>query len=380
VWRRRLNLGTYFRISVYVHWTFAFLVAYVGYSGYQDGLWGTFYSILLLLGMFLCVTLHEYGHALTARRFGIETMDITLFPIGGVARLVKIPRIPWQEFLVAVAGPAVNVVIFLLLGGLLTIVPWFGMPTVEQLIRDEAANEAVVDALDSPSALGFVLSLMVINLALVVFNMIPAFPMDGGRVLRSLLAVVVEYRRATRIASTIGLVCATLMGVTALYFGHPTAGLIAIFIAFAGLSEARQVDALEPIRHLKVRDVMIHSPPRVRSDLQLGELTQALHGSLVAAIPVVDADGYFFGLLTMESVADAVRRGANAETPVGELAWMNVPQVDADESLESVLAIAGQGNRFVAVVNHAGILIGLIDADSVRLRPPELALTRQRPD
>ena len=111
MWQKRLKLGTYFRIGVYVHWTLSFLVAYAAYEGYQGGLVGSAYFVLLLCGMLLCVTLHEYGHALTARRFGVETVDITLFPIGGVARLAKIPRVPWQEFLVATAGPAVNVVI-----------------------------------------------------------------------------------------------------------------------------------------------------------------------------------------------------------------------------------------------------------------------------
>ena len=210
MWQRRLKLGTYFRIGVYVHWSFGLLVAYVGYSGYQDGIIGAVFGIALLLGMFFCVTLHEYGHALTARRFGIETLDITLFPIGGVARLMKIPRIPWQEFLVAVAGPAVNVAILLTLGTALFFVPGLGMPASDQ-IWTEAGQEQISQAIDSPTLLGYLLFMMVVNTVLVVFNMIPAFPMDGGRVLRSVLAMGLEYRRATRIASMVGVVCALCM-------------------------------------------------------------------------------------------------------------------------------------------------------------------------
>lgn len=368
MWRRRLKLGTYFRISVYVHWSFALLVAYAGYEGYQDGILGTLFGVALLLGMFLCVTLHEYGHALTARRFGIETLDITLFPIGGVARLMKIPRIPWQELLVAVAGPAVNVVILMILGMTLLLIPGLGFPSLAALLTDPAAVDRVVESLNTPTVLGYLLFMMLANTALVLFNMIPAFPMDGGRVLRSVLAMGIEYRRATRIASYIGVVCAVLMGYLALSNGAVTAGLIAVFICYAGLSEARQVDTIEPLRDLTVSDAMIHQPPYLTIDTQLGELLHCLRSCPTTSVPVIGPEGIVTGILSMEDVSAAARSGASPETTVGQMARHDRPILSPDETLESVVTRPLDGCRQFAVSDHHGRLVGLLDLDTLRIR------------
>ncbi len=368
MWQRRLHLGTYFGIGVYVHWSFAVLVAYAGYAGYQDGLVGAAFAILVLFGMFVCVTLHEYGHALTARRFGIGTLDITLFPIGGVARLLRIPRIPWQEFLVAVAGPAVNAVLIVCVSAILWSVPALGMPSPGQLLHDRAAVEQLSIAANEPSLLSYLLSMLVVNVALIVFNMIPAFPMDGGRVLRSVLAMGLEYRRATRIASNIGILCAVLMAGGALYFGMITAGLIAVFICYAGLAEARQVDTIEPLRNLTVGDAMIHQPPRVSIDHQLGDLVDWLRCCPTAAVPVVTAEHYVTGMLTLDDTVAAIRGGGEPWMAAGQIARLDVPLLRPDEALESVLAGPLEGCRQFAVTDAAGRLIGLLDLDSLRIR------------
>src|SRR5688500_12655878 len=154
------------------------------------------FAIAQLLAVFLCVTLHEYGHSLAARRYGVETVDITLLPIGGVARLKRIPRIPIQEFVIAVAGPAVNVVIAVVIAGILSFV--LGVRSLQLLTLDMmglAPREIDLDlsppliayAMDS-LLISFAIFLVAINVWLVLFNMVPAFPMDGGRVLRSILA------------------------------------------------------------------------------------------------------------------------------------------------------------------------------------------------
>ncbi len=366
MWQRRLNLGTYFSIPVYVHWTFAILVCYVGYSGYQDGILAAAFSVFLLLSMFVCVTLHEYGHALTARRFGIGTLDITLFPIGGVARLLKIPRVPWQELLVAVAGPMVNVLILIVIGTLLLMVPALGLPSLERLLDDPAASEQIAVGLDSPSALGYLLSLMIVNLALILFNMIPAFPMDGGRVLRSLLAMVFEYRLATRIASIVGIFCAMGMFSLAIYFGHPTAALIAVFICYAGMAEARQVNAMEPLRNLTCGQAMIASPPTLSIDTYLGELNELMSTVSMAVVPVVGPMDVATGVLSMDDVAQAVRSGANNATTVGEIANHNVPVVSPNQLLESVVTGPGSGHKHFLVVDPQGQLLGLLDLDAIQ--------------
>ena len=268
--KSRLKLGTFFGIRLYVHWTFALLVGFVAFSAREAGWIGVVYGVLQLLGVFTCVTLHEYGHALTARRFDVPTVDITLLPIGGVARLQRMPRVPWQELLVAVAGPAVNVVIVAALS--------FGLAVYggAQLIRGVADAgtllEAVNLALTEASVLGFVLTMLIVNTMLVLFNMIPAFPMDGGRVLRSVLAMLMEYRRATFIASRVGLGCAVLMGLVAIQFQAFIPILIAVFIGYAGIAEARQVDVMESLRGLTVRGAMLRNPPAVTMDTPLREL------------------------------------------------------------------------------------------------------------
>ncbi len=226
---RRLSLGNYLGIGLYVHWTFALLVIYVAFSASTEGGLGMVYGVSQLLGVFLCVTLHEYGHALAARQFGIPTLDITLLPIGGVARLERMPRIPWQELLVAVAGPAVNVVIATVLW--FSFVAWGPRDLIDVLAGrpvDEAAMQYAVTLLTEPSLIGFAVTMLIVNTMLVLFNMIPAFPMDGGRVFRSILAMMIDYRMATAVASRVGLICAALMAGYAVYWGHPIPVLIAV--------------------------------------------------------------------------------------------------------------------------------------------------------
>ncbi|MEO1619080.1 MAG: site-2 protease family protein [Planctomycetota bacterium] len=360
-----MRLGNYIGIDVFVHWTFGLLVAYVAWASVQDGLWGVLFSVILLATMFLCVTLHEYGHALVARRFGIETIDITLLPIGGVARLTRIPRIPFQEFLVAVAGPAVNVVIVGVLLIALTFVPLLGLPAWGEIVSDPEVFYAVVSSMNTASPLGFVLSLVLINTALVLFNMIPAFPMDGGRVLRSVLAVAFEYRRATRIASVVGVGCAVCMALAAIYYNAFTAGLVAVFICYAGLAEARQVDLIEPIRHLTVGDVMIHRPPHLVADEPLAEFLTQLPFCPVPALPVTVGD-HVIGILTLASISDATRSEAYSSYTAGMLADHEAPILTPQHRLEDVLTQLNRGRRQFAVADQTGVLVGLLDLDTLR--------------
>lgn len=216
------KLGNAFGIGVYVHWTFLLLPAWVLFSNLGlGGLGMALYAVTLVLAVFGCVVLHELGHALTARRFGIRTHDITLYPIGGVARLERMSEKPWEEFWIAVAGPAVNVLIAALLGIFLS-------------LSGVLASLVTLPLL----GLGFLYHLMIINVVLVAFNLLPAFPMDGGRVLRSLLALRLGQLRATQFAVGIGVVMAVLMGLAgALLFQSPMMVLAAAFVYLAGQQE-----------------------------------------------------------------------------------------------------------------------------------------------
>jgi Zn-dependent protease len=223
-------LGRYAGIDVYLHVTFLAFLALVGYDQIASGSSAALAidAVLFFCAVFGCVLLHEFGHALMARRFGIRTRDITLLPIGGVARLERIPDRPMQELCVALAGPAVNVVLVFLLG------LW---------LAGTAGGLRSFSGIDlARGSLG--VRLLLVNAALVIFNMIPAFPMDGGRFLRALLASRMEHARATRIAATLGRTIALLFGVWALVGitsgrGNPVLLLIALFVWIGAGQEAR---------------------------------------------------------------------------------------------------------------------------------------------
>ena len=216
-----LHLGRWLGIDVYLHWTFTVMIAgfFVYYYIQSGSLIVAFIGLGMMTAIFGSVVLHEFGHAWMARRFGIPTLDITLYPIGGVARLQRMPREPMQELWIAVAGPAVNL---LIAGGLYAVLTMIGMPLAVESIMASPTN-----------LLGI---LIWYNLALVGFNMIPAFPMDGGRVLRASLAMKMEFSRATQIAGVIGQGVAVVMGM----YGLISSQYMLIFIAAFVVMAARQ--------------------------------------------------------------------------------------------------------------------------------------------
>jgi Zn-dependent protease len=225
---RSIKLGSAFGIGIYVHPTFLLLFLWVVFFSGKESTGFVYYlfTAALLIGVFTCVVLHELGHALMARQFGIGTRDITLYPIGGVARLERMPEKSWDEFWIAVAGPAVNVVIAVLLAiGLVTVAVVHGMPR----------------SLESPIPFNFVLYLAAMNVSLVVFNLIPAFPMDGGRVLRALLAINLGYLRATEIAAKMGAVLALMVGVLGILNANPWPAFIGLFVFLVGQQELAMV-------------------------------------------------------------------------------------------------------------------------------------------
>ncbi len=227
------KIGRFFGIDVYIHWSFWLLPVLVLFSQGGLGDLGTAAFLLSILAAgFGCVVLHEYGHALAARAFGIGTRDITLYPIGGVARLESMGRKPWQEFWIALAGPAVNVVLILLLASVLT-------------------AAFLADPAGVPESLGvhFLSLLLALNIGMVVFNLLPAFPLDGGRVLRSLLSLGLGKLRATRLAARVGAVLAWLIALGgALFLGNPTLLVIGLFVFLAGQQELQEVEREEQRR------------------------------------------------------------------------------------------------------------------------------------
>ena len=217
------KVGKLAGIDVYIHFTFFLLLAWIAFIYYNQGqsLSAALAGVMFILVVFACVVLHELGHALTARRYGITTRDIILLPIGGVARLEKMPDKPMQELWVALAGPAVNIVIAGTLAAYLYVSDSF--TPISQL---SSASVSVVERI------------MAVNIFLVVFNMVPAFPMDGGRVLRALLATRLPYLKATQFAATLGQGIAVLFAIVGLFY-NPLLLFIAFFVWIGAAQETR---------------------------------------------------------------------------------------------------------------------------------------------
>lgn len=248
-----LHLATVTGIPVKIHWTFGLLLLYVVIDTGRGGLdlWMILFSVAVVLGVFFCVILHEFGHALAARRFGVRTFDILMTPIGGIARLERMPEGRFEEFWVAVAGPLVN---FLIVGLI-----WLGFFLTSGKTLPILSGDFWMFENQPPS---YFMILLLANAYLGVFNLIPAFPMDGGRILRSLLSVSLPREKATRIAAYIGQGIALVLFSLGMWRAQPTLALIGIFIFFAARQEyqalARQIrwqqtkagDLMAPILHL----------------------------------------------------------------------------------------------------------------------------------
>lgn len=241
------RIATIAGIQLRVHWTFLLLLAWLLLApllrGDEQALGAGLRSAGFILSIFACVVLHEFGHALAARAFGIGTRDVTLLPIGGVARLERMPEKPGQELIVALAGPAVNVVIVLLLTPILLLIEGPKALTPPEDMDLQKAH--------------FLAALAAVNIMLVVFNMLPAFPMDGGRVLRALLAMAMSRPAATRIAAAVGQVASIGLALLGLLGGNIFLMLIALFVFLGAAAEAQATAADEALRGMRVSDAMV---------------------------------------------------------------------------------------------------------------------------
>ena len=312
------RLGRIAGIDLYVHATFLLLLAWVAIQERGQGLAAVAGSMLYIVALFAIVVLHELGHALTARRYGIKTRDITLLPIGGVARLERMPREPRQELLVALAGPAVNVVLAL---WLYVIVRVSGPLPAGELYD--------IDIISSARA--FLYQLCVVNVVLALFNLLPAFPMDGGRVLRALLAMRMKsYTRATDIAARVGRALALVLGIVGLYYftTNPFWVLIALFVWMGAGSEAAAVQTSATLDGVAIEDLMIREVHTLAPFDPLSRAVQFTLDGFQQDFPVIDEDGALVGVLTRAdllralsergatgSVADAMHRRFETATP-----------------------------------------------------------------
>ncbi len=341
-------------IEIRVHTTFVLVLALGAMQwGAPHGASGAVFGVALTALLFLCVTLHELGHALAARAFGIPVKDIVLLPIGGVASLTRKPRLPWHELVIALAGPAVNVVLALGLAGVLAVLSGAGLVSP-------------VDALAHPAALtpslGVALAwLLASNVVLAVFNMIPALPMDGGRVLRALLAMVLEPSRATRTAARVAQVIAVLFGGAALYSGQLMLGAIAAFVFFAAAREHRAARASDVLATVKAGDAARVPHLIAYGDESAAYLARALRATNESTIAVTDGNS-LLGVIRREALVDALRAGHDGLT-AAELLSPALAYVPAHATLADVERLLQETGARVAAVTEGPALLGLVDVE-----------------
>lgn len=356
------HLGVFLGIEVRIHATFLLLLLWFGITNWvstgsaSQGL----AVVAFIIVLFLCVVLHEYGHALAARRYGIETRDITLLPIGGVARLEKMPEDPRQELVVAIAGPAVNIVIAALLFAILALSGRLPAP-------DELATY-------QPSLFD---QLLYANIFLVLFNAVPAFPMDGGRVLRALLALRFEYSRATRWAANLGQAFALLFALLGL-FGNPLLIFIGIFVWIGASAEAEFAQRRTVFRGRSVSEAMMTEFRTLSRNATLGDAADLILAGAQADFPVVDADE-IRGIVTRAALVEALAEHGEA-SPVSAAMTTEFCRARSDESLDDAfMRLQECPCRTMPVIDPQGELVGLLTPENVgELLMLELALRRHR--
>lgn len=347
--RWTVRLGAYRGIDVFLHATFLLLLGFLAVSYWLAS--RSLPSVLMGVGFFLllfvCVLLHEFGHALTARRFGIRTRDIVLYPIGGVARLERMPDDPRQELWVALAGPAVNVVIAVAL------ILWLNL----------AGALAPLQAMDWTRG-PLLERLVVVNIFLVLFNLIPAFPMDGGRVLRALLAMRLEYTRATQIAAGIGQALALVFGLVGLFW-NPFLIFIAFFVWIGAAQEASMVQMKSALGGIPLRRVMLTDFDVLAADDQLLRAVQLTLAGSQKDFPVLDDAGRLVGVLRQ----DDMLRGLHEQGPgarVADSMQREFHTASLGEMVETVLQRLGECRcHTLPVLDVREQVVGLVTMENI---------------
>lgn len=333
--------------QVRIHLTFFLLLAWFGAVQWMAvGLEAAVFAVIFIILLFVCVLLHEFGHVFAARRYGIRTPDITLLPIGGLASLERMPEKPSQEVIVALAGPAVNVVIAFVL------VAFAGA----------RLDPAALNLMENPAS-DMLARVAIANIALVVFNLIPAFPMDGGRVLRALLAMRMGFVRATRVAAVVGQSFAIFLGFIGL-LGNPLLILIAVFVYLAATAESQYVEMRSLARGYLARDAMITRFEALSPTSTADDAVALLLRTTQQEFPVLDQSTRLQGIVTRDTLIEVLRdRGGS--TPVAEFMHTDVPVVTSTATLDSVVQMLQQKRaRAVAVAGPDNRLLGFITPEN----------------
>lgn len=348
-----LKVGRFAGIKVQIHWTFWLLFLFVGFMVFanEGSISELIWNFIFVFALFFCVVLHEFGHSLTARKFGIGTRSITLLPIGGLASLEEMPENPLEEFYIAIAGPLVNVVIALLL---------FPFASVESYIGQDP--EVVQQQLSAINAGNFLFYLFFVNVALVLFNMLPAFPMDGGRIFRALLSMKYGRIKATKMASGLGKFMALLFFLFGLFYSIILT-VIAVFIWFGAHSENIMIQQLSLLEGNDVRDAMITEFSILRPDAPLSAAIEKILATTERNF-IVATDDTIHGILYMEDLSNALKeKGKEAE--IRDVMNPNFVTLNANDSLTVGYRKLARGSKNFYPVTENERIVGVLDMDNI---------------
>ena len=364
-------------IPIRVHGSFLLILLWAAWLGFhaRAASWplGVLFWVVFTVLLFGCVVLHELGHSLVAQMFGVKVQDITLLPIGGVARIAKLPQRPHQEFLITAAGPAVNLLLAILFG--IIALAWIGPGRLLDLVASPTQLERLLTGVNIEAML---LLLAANNLILALFNLIPAFPMDGGRLVRSALAAFMPFGRATRVAAWLGQGAAVLMGLAALLTGSFFLGLVAVFVFVAAWGERQQTDINEYLLGTNVRQAMQPIGARLHPLDMLGEAAARVAALPQAVYLVVDA-GRLVGILSRHDLLAALRKAGPAGRVSQHLA-REFLRLDPDDGLSDADEKLAQAQPPFGIVIEAGQAVGLLGrGDVARLAETLAAFPKASP-
>ena len=344
------KLGKIADIGIFIHWTFSLLILFIVFINYRSGQNATqiLWSVFFVLSIFITVVMHELGHALAAKRYNIITKDITLLPIGGIARLEKIPEKPIEELIVAIAGPLVNIVLAVITGIFITI------PATSEQLMAQLANGV--------NANNFFLNFYLVNFWLALFNLIPAFPMDGGRILRALLSFRLQRHVATRISARIGQFLALgfiLLG----FFTSPFLIFIGIFVIIGAQVEADYTESKFMLKGFKVHDVLMKQYPKIDANETVKTAVALVLDSQNKNFLITEQE-IPVGTLNRDQIIMALSQKGEAEF-IYNIMDRNLIFLDANSLLENVFELIQLNKSKLMLVMENNEVAGALDIENL---------------
>ncbi len=346
-----LNLGKLFNVRIEIHWTFIFILAWVVFLELKSGgtIQNALMSTIFILLLFVCVVFHEFGHILTARKFGVKTKKITLLPIGGVASMDTIPENPKQELLIALAGPAVNIgIAFILLLFINT-----------SFFFDQEPSQ-IEETLSHVTTQNLLIYLFSANLVLAIFNFIPAFPMDGGRVLRAILAMKMDRVTATNIASGIGQFVALIFVFIGILY-NPFLIIIALFIFVGAYGENKMVRQLALLKGHKVHEAMLTNITTLTPENTIEDVIELLLSGTEKNFVVVK-NSKIVGILHHK---DIIKNSKNKNLPVKDIMSASFRSIAVNADLKDIFKLINTEKRDFFAVTDQDALVGAIDLNNL---------------